>query len=48
MGLQTPHHLNVTSDDPVKREFAEIIKRDHIDKGHLGVASGKGFYDYES
>lgn len=48
VGMETPYNLNVDSDDPVKREFAQIIKRDYIDKGRLGVATGKGFYDYES
>lgn len=46
VGMETPYHLNVNSDDPVKREFAQIIKRDYIDKGRLGLASGRGFYDY--
>ncbi|QGG41477.1 3-hydroxyacyl-CoA dehydrogenase [Aeromicrobium yanjiei] len=48
VGMETPYNLNVRSDDPVKREFAEIIKRDYIDKGRLGLAAGKGFYDYEA
>lgn len=46
VGMQTPYNLNKDSDDPVKREFAETLKRDYIDQGRLGVAVGKGFYDY--
>jgi len=47
VGMETPYHLNVNSDDPLKREFAAILKRDYIDQGRLGRAVGKGFYDYE-
>ncbi|WP_105565432.1 3-hydroxyacyl-CoA dehydrogenase [Microbacterium halophytorum] len=46
VGMPTPYNLNKDSDDPVKREFAETLKRDYIDQGRLGVAVGKGFYDY--
>lgn len=46
VGMETPYNLNIHSDDPVKREFAQIIKRDYIDKGRMGRATGKGFYDY--
>ncbi|GAA2831772.1 3-hydroxybutyryl-CoA dehydrogenase [Leucobacter komagatae] len=47
VGMMTPYYLNVNSDDPIKREFAEIIKRDYIDKGYLGKGAGRGFYEYE-
>ncbi|WP_019146263.1 3-hydroxyacyl-CoA dehydrogenase [Aeromicrobium massiliense] len=46
VGMETPYNLNVNSDDPVKREFAETIKREYIDQGRMGIATGKGFYDY--
>lgn len=46
VGMETPYNLNVNSDDPVKREFAEKIKREYIDQGRMGIATGKGFYDY--
>ncbi len=46
VGMETPYNLNVHSDDPVKREFAEKIKREYIDQGRMGIATGKGFYDY--
>lgn len=47
VGMMTPYHLSKDSDDPVMREFAEIVKRDYIDKGYLGKGSGRGFYDYK-
>jgi 3-hydroxybutyryl-CoA dehydrogenase len=30
----------------VKREFAERLKSEYIDEGRLGVATGRGFYEY--
>ncbi len=47
VGMTTPYNLSKESDDPVQREFAEILKRDYIDKGYLGKGSGRGFYSYE-
>ncbi|GAA3870612.1 hypothetical protein GCM10022381_12230 [Leifsonia kafniensis] len=47
IGMETPYNLNSQSGDQELREFADILKRDFIDKGHLGRATGKGFYDYE-
>lgn len=47
VGMMTPYYLNANSDDPIKREFAEIIKRDYIDKGYLGKGSARGFYEYK-
>ena len=41
-----PYNLSKDSADPVQREFAEMLKRDYIDKGYLGKGSGRGFYDY--
>lgn len=46
VGMETPYNLNSHSEDPELREFAKILKRDFIDKGRLGRATGKGFYDY--
>jgi 3-hydroxybutyryl-CoA dehydrogenase len=34
------------SGDPGAQAFADKFKRDYIDKGWLGVKSGKGFYSY--
>lgn len=46
IGMETPYVLNSQSEDPELREFAELLKRDFIDKGRLGRAVGRGFYDY--
>lgn len=46
VGMMTPYNLNKDSTNPVKREFAERIKAEYIDRGRLGVASGHGFYEY--
>lgn len=32
--------------DPDKMENARILKSEFLDKGHLGVSTGKGFYEY--
>ena len=34
------------SGDPGAQEFADMFKREYIDKGWLGVKSGRGFYSY--
>lgn len=47
VGMMTPYMLNKDSADPEARAFAELIKRDYIDKGYLGKGSGRGFYSYE-
>ncbi|UBH06224.1 3-hydroxybutyryl-CoA dehydrogenase [Leucobacter sp. Psy1] len=47
VGMMTPYTLNKDSENPESREFAELIKRDYIDKGYLGKGSGRGFYTYE-
>lgn len=47
VGMMTPYNLGKDSEDPEQREFAELIKRDYIDKGYLGKGSGRGFYEYE-
>ncbi|WP_262852371.1 3-hydroxyacyl-CoA dehydrogenase [Mumia quercus] len=47
IGMVTPYNIAKASDDPVQQKFAEILKRDFIDQGKLGVASGEGFYSYQ-
>jgi 3-hydroxybutyryl-CoA dehydrogenase len=32
--------------DPNKMANAEMIKSEFIDKGNLGMSTGKGFYEY--
>lgn len=46
IGMQTPYQLNSRSEDPELRRFAEVLKRDYIDRGRLGRSAGAGFYDY--
>jgi 3-hydroxybutyryl-CoA dehydrogenase len=50
VGLDTLWHIlesaAKTSGDPGAMEFADLIKREYIDKGWLGIKSGKGFYSY--
>ncbi|GGF31882.1 3-hydroxybutyryl-CoA dehydrogenase [Microbacterium sorbitolivorans] len=46
IGMMTPYNLGKDSENPVKREFAERLKTEYIDKGYLGVATGRGFYEY--
>lgn len=47
IGMETPYNLNAHSEDPELHEFANILKRDFIDQGRLGRATGRGFYNYE-
>ena len=50
VGLDTVWHIteywaNVTQ-DPQTRQNADFLKREYLDKGWLGVKSGRGFYTY--
>ena len=46
VGLNTAYAVSSTHPDPDMQEFARLIKERYIDKGRLGIAVGKGFYDY--
>jgi 3-hydroxybutyryl-CoA dehydrogenase len=50
IGLDTIWHVMQTnakiSGDPGAQRFADEFKRDYIDKGWLGIKSGRGFYTY--
>jgi len=50
VGLDTIWHIMESnakiSGDPGIQQFADEFKRDYIDKGWLGVKSGRGFYTY--
>jgi 3-hydroxybutyryl-CoA dehydrogenase len=50
IGLDTIWHVMESSakmsGDPGARQFADEFKRNYIDKGWLGVKSGRGFYTY--
>ncbi|SFD28160.1 3-hydroxybutyryl-CoA dehydrogenase [Tropicimonas isoalkanivorans] len=45
VGLNTAWHIS-SAGGPKAQEFARLLKRDFLDKGKLGVASGAGFYTY--
>lgn len=50
VGLDTVWHIteywaNATQ-DPQTRKNADFLKREYIDKGWLGIKSGRGFYTY--
>jgi len=50
VGLDTVWHIteywaNVTQ-DPQTRKNADFLKREYLDKGWLGIKSGRGFYTY--
>jgi len=50
VGLDTAWHITqsaaATNDDPQALRNAEFIKKEYLDKGWLGVKSGRGFYTY--
>ena len=50
IGVQTMYNIakywGEKLNDPVKLENAKILKSEFIDKGHLGMSTGKGFYEY--
>lgn len=46
IGLTTPYNI-MSAGDERNRGFAAWIKENYLDKGRTGIASGKGFYDYE-
>jgi 3-hydroxybutyryl-CoA dehydrogenase len=50
VGLDTVWHVSQAaakqSGDPGAQQFADMLKREYIDKGWLGVKSGRGFYTY--
>jgi 3-hydroxybutyryl-CoA dehydrogenase len=50
VGLDTIWHITQTraraTGDPEAQRFADRFKRDYVEKGWLGVKSGRGFYTY--
>jgi len=46
VGLGTPYNVCMSTGDPELMEFARLIKERYMDKGRMGIAVGKGFYDY--
>ncbi|MBG6055763.1 3-hydroxybutyryl-CoA dehydrogenase [Salinibacterium sp. CAN_S4] len=47
IGLTTPYNILSHGDDRSKA-LAAWLKENYIDKGHLGMASGQGFYTYSA
>ncbi|QEO10553.1 3-hydroxyacyl-CoA dehydrogenase [Protaetiibacter larvae] len=45
IGLNTPYNIMVHGDEK-SQKIAAWLKENYIDQGRLGVATGKGFYDY--
>jgi len=45
IGLMTPYNI-LSHGDAELKEIAKWLKTEYIDKGHLGVATGQGFYTY--
>lgn len=45
IGLSTPYNI-LSHGDPDAQHLAEWLKRNYIDKGLMGVATGAGFYTY--
>lgn len=45
IGLTTPYNIMSHGDENTKR-FAEWMKAEYIDKGYLGISTGRGFYTY--
>jgi 3-hydroxyacyl-CoA dehydrogenase len=50
VGITTAYNINKMeaekTGDSVKQKVVDYLKENFIDKGKLGVASGKGFYTY--
>lgn len=48
IGLTTPYNILENSDDPGAKPLAAWLKKNYIDQGKLGIASGAGFYNYSA
>ena len=48
VGMETPYNLNLmrAEHDPAAKFVADKIKREMIDQGKMGIATGEGFYKY--
>jgi 3-hydroxybutyryl-CoA dehydrogenase len=50
VGITTVYNINKIAADstksPIKIKISKKLKKEYLDKGRLGIASGKGFYSY--
>ena len=47
VGMETYYQINMNTGTEESKRVAERVKREFIEKGHLGRSSGQGFYTYE-
>lgn len=47
VGMETYYQINMNTGTEESKRVAERVKREFIDKGHLGRSSGQGFYTYK-
>lgn len=47
VGFGVAYAIASQSEDPDQQEFARRLKDDFIDKGYLGIETGRGFYIYD-
>ena len=47
VGMETYYQINMNAGTEDSKRVAERVKREFIDKGHMGRSSGQGFYTYE-
>ena len=48
VGLQTAYNIVATEakQNPAAQPIADLLKKEYIDKGKMGRATGEGFYKY--
>lgn len=44
--METPYQLMQAQNNPAAQAVANKIKHEMIDEGKMGIATGKGFYQY--
>ena len=47
VGMETLYQINLNTGTEESKRVAERVKTEYIDKGYLGMDSGRGFYTYE-
>ncbi|MFY8329263.1 3-hydroxyacyl-CoA dehydrogenase [Vagococcus carniphilus] len=46
VGLNTAYNIALSKDTDDSKKIAQFLKENYLDKGHLGIQSGQGFYTY--